>query len=183
MPQISHILQSLARGEGQTADDLLGLVYEELRVLARSRLDREKQDSIQPTELVHEAYLRLVGDDKSIEWNGRGHFFGAAAEAMRRIMVERARKRRSQMHGGGVRRVEFVDERALAPMDDDQLLELDDALTDLERKSSAHSQLVKLRFFAGLTNQEAADVLGISTATAQRQWAFARSWLHRRVKQ
>lgn len=183
MAQITKILQSLSRGEGHSSDELLCLVYEDLRVLARSRLDNEKHHSLRPTELVHEAYIRLVGNDNSIEWKGRGHFFGAAAEAMRRILVERARKRLSQKHGGKMQRIEMAAELAQMPMQDSELIELDEALAELEKKSVAHAQLVKLRFFAGLTNQEAADVLGISTATAQRQWAFARSWLHRRVRQ
>lgn len=181
MSEITRILKSLDRGEEPSSDKLLRLVYEELRVLARSRLDREKQHSVQPTELVHEAYLRLVGNDKAVEWSGRSHFFGAAAEAMRRIMIERARRRLSQKQGGNMKRIELTDELTSTPVKDTELVELDGVLAELEQQSEEHATLVKLRFFAGLTNQEVADILGISTATAQRKWAFARAWLHRKL--
>lgn len=160
------------------ACDLLPLVYEELRKLAAARLADEKPgQTLQPTALVHEAYLRVVGDGQGKDWNGRGHFFAAAAEAMRRILINRARDKRRLKRGGDRERVQFdlLADPATAPHDD--LLELDDALSDLAGRNPQAAELVKLRYFAGLTLPEAAAILGLSTRSAARLWAFARAWL------
>ena len=160
------------------AHDLLPLVYEELRKLAAARLAAEKPgQTLQPTALVHEAYLRVIGDGQSKDWNSRGHFFAAAAEAMRRILINRARDKRRLKRGGDRERVHFdlLADPATAP--DDDLLELDDALSDLAGTNPQAAELVKLRYFAGLPLPEAAAILGLSTRSAARLWAFARAWL------
>jgi RNA polymerase sigma factor (TIGR02999 family) len=179
MNEVTRILEAMSQGQPGAADRLLPLVYEELRKLAAARLAREKPgQTLQATALVHEAYLRLVGGDDSKPWNGRGHFFGAAAEAMRRILVENARRKARVRHGGGLRRVDIDAGCSLAqPPPDDDLLALDEALDRLAALDPKRAELVKLRFFAGLTMPEAAAALGISTATAERYWAFARTWL------
>lgn len=169
---------SIEKFDPRSATDLLPLVYEELRKLAAARLAAEKPgQTLQPTALVHEAYLRIVGDRGAKDWNGRGHFFAAAAEAMRRILINRARDKNRLKRGGDRERVHFdlLSDPATAP--DEDLLELDDALSSLADTNSQAAELVKLRYFAGLTLPEAATMLGLSTRSASRLWAFARAWL------
>lgn len=178
MSDVTQILSRIEAGDPQAAEALLPLVYRELRRLAAAKLAQEKQgQTLQATALVHEAYLRLVGNATPQDWNGRGHFFMAAAEAMRRILVERARRRGRLKHGGDRRQVE-LDEFALAnPGPSIDLLALDEALAKLAAWQPAKAEVVKLRYFAGLTTTEAAQAMGISVATAERYWAFARGWL------
>jgi RNA polymerase sigma factor (TIGR02999 family) len=159
------------------------LVYQELRSLAAAKLSKEKPgQTLQPTMLVHEAYVRLVDVEQPQQWNGRGHFFGAAAEAMRRILVERARRKRSEKHGGQMQRVELHAATAAIDRPVDDLLALDEALSRFEQQWPDKARLVKLKYFAGLTIPEAAEALEISTATAERHWKFARAWLHSQLK-
>jgi RNA polymerase sigma factor (TIGR02999 family) len=170
-------------GDPQAAERLLPLVYDELRRLASRRLVREAPgQSLQATALVHEAYLRLVGGDPGRRWDGRAHFFAAAAEAMRRILVDRARNRRRLKRGGGLGRVDL--DLGDVPLDapGDDLIDLDEALTDLGREDPLCARLVALRFFAGLTQAEAAEALGLARRTADRQWAYARAWLYERLR-
>jgi RNA polymerase sigma factor (TIGR02999 family) len=165
------------------AERLLPLVYDELRTLASRRLGREAPgQSLQATALVHEAYLRLVGGDPGRCWDGRGHFFAAAAEAMRRILVDRARDRRRLKRGGGLGRIDL--DLGSLPLDapGEDLIDLDDALTDLGREDPLCARLVLLRFFAGLTQAEAAEAVGLARRTADRQWAYARAWLYERLR-
>jgi RNA polymerase sigma factor (TIGR02999 family) len=170
-------VQSVAGGP-KTARDLLPLVYDELRRLAAQRLAREVPgQTLQATALVHEAYLRLIGGDPERPWDGRGHFFAAAAEAMRRILVENARRRHQFKRGGDRTRVDLDKAEPAAPETDDELLALDDALERLAKIEPIKSELVHLRVFAGLTNAQAAEILGLSIATADRYWAYARAWL------
>jgi RNA polymerase sigma factor (TIGR02999 family) len=181
MADVTQILHAIEQGDPAAAEQLLPLVYDELRRLAAQRLAREKPgQTLQATALVHEAYLRLV-EGRSQHWNGRGHFFAAAAEAMRRILVEGARHKRSQKAGGGRQRLDLDDLASWSEADglgpDVELLALDEALEKLERRDRRKADLVKLRFFAGLTIEEAARVLGISTSTADNDWAYARCWL------
>ena len=165
-------------GEPKPARELLPLVYKELRRLAAQRLAREAPgQTLQATALVHEAYLRLIGHDPDREWDGRGHFFAAAAEAMRRILVENARRRHRLKRGGDRGRVNLDLAEPIAPGTDDDLLALDDALERLAKLEPIKAQLVQLRVFAGLTNAQAAEVLGLSSATTDRYWAYARAWL------
>jgi RNA polymerase sigma factor (TIGR02999 family) len=186
---VTRILDDAARGDPQAAGRLLPLVYEELRKLAAQRLAREAPgQTLQATALVHEAYLRLVGANEAPQWNGRGHFFGAAAEAMRRIVIERARRGRRVRHGGGRQRLDLdrLDSRHLRldPPDDDsadELLALDVALTRLEQEEPETASVVKLRYFTGLTIEEAAAVVGVSVRTANRHWAYARAWLFKEL--
>ena len=182
MGPVTRLLDAAAAGDPAAAADLLPLVYDQLRKLAAARLASEKAGhTLQPTALVHEAYLRLVGSEQPQDWNGRGHFFGAAAEAMRRILVESARKKGRQRHGGGRRRVD-LDEAMSVPVDpSDDLLDLDDALTRLEAVDPTAAGLVKLRYFAGLSMPEAATALGLPLRTAERNWTYARTWLHREL--
>jgi RNA polymerase sigma factor (TIGR02999 family) len=162
------------------AEQLLPLVYDELRQLAAHRLAREKPgQTLQPTALVHEAYLRLVGADPKQPWDSRGHFFAAAAEAMRRILVERARRKGRIWYGGGLRRVDLPDVKMVASAEDEQVLLLDEALTRLAAARPQAAKLVQVRFFTGLTVDEAATMLGLSPRTARRLWVFARAWLRR----
>ncbi len=179
MNDVTLILAAIDRGDPRAADRLLPLVYDELRRLAAQRLAREAPgQTLQATGLVHKAYVRLVDVEPAREWNGRGHFFAAAAEAMRRILVENARRKARIRHGGGLRRVDIDGGCSLAqPPPDDDLLALDEALDRLAALDPKRAELVKLRFFAGLTMPEAADAMGISVATAERYWAFARTWL------
>ena len=177
---VTRILNAIERGQTKATDELLPLVYEELRILAAQRLSKERPGlTIQATALVHEAYLRLVGSEQP-GWDCRGHFFAAAAEAMRRILVEDARRKNYHRHGAGHRRVALNDSwvREDTMISPDDLLALDEALAKLENQDSTKAELVKLRFFAGLTSDQAASALGISHATAERYWAYARSWLH-----
>lgn len=177
MSEVTHILNAIDAGDPHAAAQLLPLVYDELRLLAAQRLAQEKPgQTLQATALVHEAYLRLVGDGQGQHWEHRGHFFAAAAEAMRRILVDAARRKQAIRHGGGRRRVALHDHHRIA-QSPDGLLALDDALTRFASEEPAKAELVKLRFFAGLSTPEAASALGISLATAERWWAYARTWL------
>jgi RNA polymerase sigma factor (TIGR02999 family) len=182
MDELTQILNGLERGDPRAARELLPLVYDELRRLAAQRLAQEKPgQTLQATALVHEAYLRLVGKDRAIEWNGRGHFFAAAAEAMRRILVENARRKRTLKQGGDLARQEYDEAILAAPETHEDLEALDEALHLLAEQDPVKARLVELRYFAGLTNQDAATTLGISTATAERYWIYARAWLRRKI--
>lgn len=176
MSNVTELLEAVDRGELQAADKLLPLVYEELRRLAAARMMDEKGGhTLEATALVHEAYVRLVGPNPQAGWKGRGHFFAAAAEAMRRILVENARRKKGIKHGGDRKRVSFSDPSS--DLGEADLLDLDIALERLAALSPQRAELVKIHFFAGFTMPQAADALGISLATAERQWAFARAWL------
>jgi RNA polymerase sigma factor (TIGR02999 family) len=182
MADVTEILNAIEQGDPSAAEQLLPLVYEELRKLAGHRLAHENPgQTLQPTALVHEAYLRLVDGERGANWNSRGHFFGAAAEAMRRILVEQARKRDRLKRGGDRQRLDLDALQLSVPEVADELLALDEALTEFARKHPDKAELVKLRYFAGLTVDEAAHSLGISTSTADRHWTFARAWLYRRI--
>lgn len=180
MTDVTRILSQIESGDPAASAQLLPLVYDELRKLAAVRLSREQPgQTLQPTVLVHEAYLRLVdAKGEPQQWQGRGHFFAAAAEAMRRILVENARRKRAYRHGGHLRQVKLNVADAAVDATGDDLLALDEALTRLEQKWPEKASLVKLRYFAGLTIPEASQSLKISTATAERYWRFARAWLH-----
>jgi RNA polymerase sigma factor (TIGR02999 family) len=179
MSEVTRILTAIERGDPGAAGELLPLVYEELRRLAAQRLARESPgQTLQATALVHEAYLRLVGNAPAQPWNSRGHFFAAAAAAMRRILVESARRKKRVRHGGGRQRIDLDEGCAVLAQPSDDLLALDEALTRLAARDPVRAELVQLRFFAGLTTPEAAQALGISLATAERYWAFARVWLY-----
>jgi RNA polymerase sigma factor (TIGR02999 family) len=178
MGDVTVILEAIQRGERQAAEELIPLVYDELRSLAARRLAQELPgQTVQATELVHEAYLRLAGSSLQ-NWDGRRHFFGAAAEAMRRILIERARRKQRLKRGGQLQRVELdgVEIPGLPP--DEELLALDEALRQLTQVDPAAANLVKLRFFVGLSHGQAAELLGVSRRTADRTWAFARAWLY-----
>lgn len=178
MTDVTQILAQIEQGDSQAAEQLLPLVYDELRKLAAAKLAHEKPgQTLQATALVHEAYLRLIGADAVQEWNSRNHFFAAAAEAMRRILVDNARKKQAEKHGGSGRRLELTDAVAPEAMPPFELLALNEAIDRLEHDHPQHSVLVKLRFFAGLTLEDSASTLGISLATAKRRWTFARAWL------
>jgi len=178
MVSVTQVLSAIEQGDPHAAEQLLPLVYDELRALAAQRMARESPgQTLQATALVHEAYLRLVNAGQAQQWNSRGHFFAAAAEAMRRILVERARSKHSHKGGGDHRRQEMPEIAAPGPVQDIDLLALDEALQKLERENKRAAQLVKLRFFAGLTIDEAAQALGISSSTADNDWAYARCWL------
>jgi RNA polymerase sigma factor (TIGR02999 family) len=182
MNDITRILSAIEQGDPKAAEGLLPLVYEELRTLAAQRLALEKPgQTLQATALVHEAYLRLVGGDQRRDWNGRAHFFGAAAEAMRRILVEQARRKKAGKHGGELLRVELPDELAKPESRSNDLIALDEALDRLKEHDPQAARLVMLRHFAGLSHQEAADVLGISRGAADRLWALGRAWLFRQL--
>jgi RNA polymerase sigma factor (TIGR02999 family) len=177
MSDLSSILSAIERGDQHATDNLLPLVYDELRRLAAARLAHEKPgQTLQATALVHEAYLRLLGGDEKPAWNSRGHFFAAAAEAMRRILIERARRKK---HAGG-QRLPVEDVALVIPAAAD-LVALDEVLTRLEVKDPTAAQLVKLRFFAGLTMRQAAEMLGMPLRTAERNWTYARTWLQREL--
>ncbi len=183
MTDVTRILSAIEAGDSDASEQLLPLVYEELRKLAAARMAREAPgQTLQATALVHEAYLRLVGDDKTQHWNSRGHFFGAAAEAMRRILIEAARRKKQPQRGGNRRRVPLDEAWWITDVPFDELLDLDEALTRLETTDSGAAELIKLRYFAGLTVQEAAQTLGISQRTAERHWTYARTWLHRELR-
>jgi|SRR5438132_6360302 len=182
MTEVTRILSAIEQGEPQAAEQLLPLVYEELRKLAAQKLAHEKPgQTLQATALVHEAYLRLVGADPKQRWDSRGHFFAAAAEAMRRILIENARHKKRGKHGGGRQRLDIDEVPLIAAEPGDNLLDLDQALTRFEQADALAAQLVKLRYFAGLTMAEAASALGLPLRTAERNWTFARSWLHREL--
>jgi RNA polymerase sigma factor (TIGR02999 family) len=178
MSSATDILYAIEQGDPQAAERLLPMVYDELRKLAARRLAQEKPgQTLEATALVHEAYLRLVDGEKAQCWNSRGHFFAAAAEAMRRILVERARHKKSLKAGGDRQRQELADIEVAGRGDDVDLLALNEALEKLENRDKRKADLVKLRFFAGLTIEQAAQALNISTSTADNDWAYARSWL------
>lgn len=183
MSDVSQLLKAIEQGDPHAANQLLPAVYDELRRLAAQKLMQESPGlTLQPTELVHEAYLRLVGADAASRWDNQGHFFAAAAEAMRRILVDHARHKRSLKCGGGRQRQPLEDiHLAASAADDDCLLAIDEALTKFADKHSAKAELVRLRFFAGCTIDQAAQTLGISTATAERWWSYARAWLHQEI--
>jgi len=175
---VTRILCDIEQGRAEAAEQILPLVYDELRRLAAGKLMHEKPgQTLQATALVHEAYLRLVDSEQARGWDSRGHFFAAAAEAMRRILVDNARRKLRPKHGGDRRRVELDKDVAIAPARSAELLALDEALTRLEAESPAKATLVKLRHFGGFTVDEAAELLGISRATAKRYWTYARAWL------
>ncbi len=179
MSDITHILAKIESGDPHAAEQLLPLVYDELRKLAAAKLAREKPgQTLQATALVHEAYLRLVDAERAQQWDSRGHFFGAAAEAMRRILIDRARRKQRPRHGGDRQRVDFDSGFAAADAAPDTLLAMDEALQRFAEEDPSKAALVKLRYFAGLRLSEAAEVLGISDATAKRYWAYARAWLY-----
>jgi RNA polymerase sigma factor (TIGR02999 family) len=181
MTEVTKFLQQIEQGDTAAAAELLPLVYAELRKLAGHRLDREKPgQTLQATALVHEAYIRLVGNAE-IKWDGRSHFFAAAAEAMRRILVDHARRRHSVKHGGGFERKELSDDVVIELGDLDQLLDLDAALTKLAEEDPEMAKLVELRYFAGLGVEETAKALGVSPRTVKRNWAYARAWLGREL--
>ncbi len=179
MTQVTHILSQIESGDPSAAEQLLPLVYDELRKLAASKLAQEKPgQTLQATGLVHDAYIRLVNVEQAKHWDSRGHFFAAAAEAMRRILIDKARKKLRPKHGGGRRRVDLDSACALTEDRHDELLALDEVLTRFAALDPLKADLVKLRFFAGMTVPEAAQALGISVATADRYWAYARVWLY-----
>src|SRR6266850_6500472 len=178
MSDVTLLLDAAAAGDPKAAADLLPLVYDELRRLAAARMAAEPPDhTLQPTALVHEAYLRLVGPADEIRWENRGHFFAAAAEAMRRILVDAARRKRTDKHGGHLRRVQLPDVPARPDVADEQLLALDEALTRLAAEDPVAARVVELRHFAGVSIQDAAGILGLSRSTAYRHWTYARAWL------
>lgn len=182
MANVTQILQAIQAGNARASDELLPLVYQELRKLAAQKLAHEPRgQTLEATALVHEAYLRLVDVEGQQHWDSRGHFFAAAAEAMRRILVENARRKKRLKHGGGLERAELDEAAIAAPQIAEDLLELDAALQRLEQKDLRKASLVKLRYFAGLTQEEAAAALGIGVSTADRDWAYARAWLFREI--
>jgi len=182
MSDITRILEAIERGEPKATDELLPLVYEELRKLAGAKMAQQSPgQTLQATALVHEAYLRLLGPEP-VHWNSRGHFFSAAAEAMRRILIERARKKCAGKHGGGLQRVDLDQVDLALETDDDLLLLLNEALEEFREKDPMAAELIKLRFFVGLGNQQAAELLGVSERTAKRSWAYARAWLYHRMQ-
>jgi len=182
MSEVTHLLNALDQGDPHAAAQLLPLVYNELRRLAAARLAAEPSgNTLQPTALVHEAYLRLVGAPGGDHWDHRGHFFAAAAEAMRRILIDGARRKATSRHGGTMRRQELDPDAAAVPEPREDLLALDEALIRLEAEDPLKANLVKLRYFAGLTIEEAAAALEISPATAKRYWTYARTWLFQAI--
>ncbi len=181
MSDVTRILNAIEHGDAKAADELLPLVYEELRKLAAHKMASEAPgQTLQPTALVHEAWLRLVGSENP-KFEGRAHFFGAAAEAMRRILIDRARRKHAQRHGGSQQRVNVEDIEISAVTEDHQLLAVNEALDKLAARDTAKAQLVKLRYFVGLTIEEAAQMLGISEPTAKRWWTYARAWLYNEI--
>jgi RNA polymerase sigma factor (TIGR02999 family) len=183
MSDVTRILSQIEQGDANAAERLLPLVYDELRKLAAAKLAHEKPgQTLQATALVHEAYVRLVDADKLQQWNSRGHFFGAAAEAMRRILVEAARRKQRERHGGDHKRVELSEIRIGIDSPPDELLAIDENLEKLATADQQAAQIVKLHCFAGLTIEQAAELLGISARTAYRDWAYARGWLFRSLE-
>jgi RNA polymerase sigma factor (TIGR02999 family) len=181
MSDVTEILTAIDRGQAR-AGELLPLVYDELRKLAAARMAHESPgQTLQPTALVHEAWLRLVGDANP-KFDGRAHFFAAAAEAMRRILIDNARRKRALRHGGGQARVDIQDIEIAAASREDELLAVHEALEKLAAEDTGLAELVKLRFFAGFTNKEAAELLGVSEPTVERRWAFAKAWLYRKIQ-
>lgn len=183
MNDVTRILQGLSQGDSNAARELLPLVYDELRKLAACKMAAELPgQTLQPTALVHEAWLKVSGNQQQ-QWNSRGHFFGAAAEAMRRILIDNARRKQALRHGAGQQRLDIQEVEIAAPAAEDQLLVIDEALNKLAAEHLEKAELVKLRYFVGMSIEEAAEVLGISEATAKRWWAFARAWLFTEIKQ
>jgi len=179
MSEVTQILGQIEDGDGQAAAQLLPLVYDELRKLAAQRMTHERPgQTLQATALVHEAYLRLVDTDKAQHWKSRRHFFGAAAEAMRRILVDSARRKQGPKHGGGRQRVQVDEAYCVECPNADDLLALDEALARLASREPVKAEVVKLRYFGGLSLDEAAEALGISRATVKRHWTYARAWLY-----
>ena len=184
MSEVTQILSRVDAGDSAAAEELLPLVYEELRKLAAARLVQEKPgQTLQATALVHEAYMRLLGNDNERAWNGRAHFFGAAAEAIRRILIESARHKQRIKRGGELKRREIDLANCISDDSQDEILSLDVALEEFAKEQPEKAELVKLRYFAGLTSSEAAQVLNISTATAERHWRYARAWLAQRIRE
>ena len=183
MSEVTRILSAIEQGDANAAEQLLPLVYDELRKLAGAKLAQEKPgQTLQATALVHEAYLRLVDTENSQSWNSRGHFFAAAAEAMRRILVENARRKGRRKHGGGRQRVALDAVQIAIDMPADHLLALDEALARLAERDPQTAQLIKLHCFAGLSIDQVAQAMGISSRTAYRDWAFAQAWLYREIR-
>ncbi|HVA47585.1 MAG TPA: ECF-type sigma factor [Pirellulales bacterium] len=183
MSDVTRILSAIEQGDPHAAEQLLPLVYDELRRLAAQKLGQEKPgQTLQATALVHEAYLRLVDVKQAQDWNSRGHFFAAAAEAMRRILVDRARRKRSRKRGGGRDRVPLDEANLAAAQDAEEVLAVDEALAGLAAADAQAAELVKLRYFAGLSIPEAAEALDISPRSADRLWAYARAWLRRAIE-
>jgi RNA polymerase sigma factor (TIGR02999 family) len=182
MSEITQVLQAIGRGEGRASEELLPLVYEELRRLAAARMAQEQPgQTLQATAIVHEAWLRLVGDGERT-WQNRAHFFGAAAEAMRRILIENARRKSALKRGGGLARVDIegLDLAAAAP--DDKILLINEALEKLQMEDPEKARIVVMKFFGGLTNQEVAEALSVTERTIERQWAFAKAWMFQAIK-
>jgi RNA polymerase sigma factor (TIGR02999 family) len=181
--EVTRILEAVERGDPKAAEELLPLVYEELRRLAAAKMAQQPPgQTLQPTALVHEAWLRLVEDQHQPVWNSRGHFFAAAAEAMRRILVDRARRKSAGKHGGRLRRVDLDQLDIAEEANSDLLIVLDEALTSLAERDPIAAQLIKLRFFVGLPNAQAAELLGVPERSAKRAWAYARAWLYQEIK-
>jgi RNA polymerase sigma factor (TIGR02999 family) len=181
MSDVTRILVAIEQGDAKAADELLPLVYEELRRLANRKMSREQPgQTLQATALVHEAYIRLVGSENQ-QWSGRTHFFAAAAESMRRILIENARRKQRQKHGGGQHRVALDDAEISIEEPSTNLIALDEALTKLAEEEKTVAELVKLRYFAGLTLSQAAEIIGVSRRTADRYWAYARAWLYQEI--
>ena len=179
MNEVTRVLSAIDRGDAKAAERLLPLVYEELRRLAAQKLARERPgQTLQATGLVHEAYIRLVDGESGRHWNSRGHFFGAAAEAMRRILIDRARRKQRPKHGGDRQRLDLDSAFPANDATPDALLAIDEALEKLEREFPEKARLVKLRHYAGCSLQQAADAMGVSPATAKRHWSFARAYLY-----
>jgi len=182
LSDVTRILESIEHGDPKAADELLPLVYGELRKLAASRMANEvPNQTLQPTALVHEAWLRLVGNDNP-QFANRAHFFAAAAEAMRRILIDKARRKKAIRHGGDQQRVDLENVDVAVPGDDEELLAVNEALDKLAAQNKVEAELVKLRYFVGMTLEEAAEVLGISARTADNYWSHARAWLFREIK-
>jgi RNA polymerase sigma factor (TIGR02999 family) len=182
MSEVTRILQSIESGNANAADELLPLVYEDLRKLAAHRMAHELPgQTLQPTALVHEAWLRLTRNE-NVKWEGRAHFFGAAAEAMRRILIDNARRKLALRHGGGQQRLDIQDVEIAATAKDEELLAIDEALERFTAIDQKKAELVKLRYFVGLTIEEAGKLLGISSATAKRWWTYARAWLYQETR-
>lgn len=183
MSDVTRILSSIERGDARASEELLPLVYNELRRMAAHKMSAERPGhTLQPTALVHEAWLKLV-DSPNQSWQNRAHFFGAAAEAMRRILIARARRKQTQRRGAGAAHLDVSELEIASPAPDDQLLALNDALDRFAKLEPQQAELVKLRYFVGLKIEEAAEVLGISKATAKRWWAYARAWLFHEVRE
>ncbi len=182
MSDVTQVLERVQHGDRRAADELLPLVYDELRKLAAQKMAQEPPGhTLQPTALVHEAWLRLHRTENA-DWNGRAHFFGAAAEAMRRILIEHARRKRARRHGGAQAKLDIDGIEIAAPAKDEELLELSEALEQFTKRDQRKAELVKLRSFAGFTTEEAAEILGISVPTADRWWRYSRAWLSQEIE-